>query len=789
MPTLRVPVFAWRDFSNQWTATPVDLELLPEEFRYAAASTLSESLKAVAETIRLFVNKERKENGSLTEIEPAKPEVQRLKFKVRPRYERQGRAYPARDPVEFQLPATIGATECGAVHCTVPTIGLVFRCFEGDDFQAIASEKVRSLLDGLSPAELLKRLPPLEWQLKTVSVPVKDASQAREELKHPALEQVAKAIGLSEFRKLFTAAYQRNDELKALAGKLQDREANIAIVGPPGVGKTTLLVAAARSIERNSKDEQGPRNRFWLTSASRLIAGARYLGEWEEQVERVLQEIASFDGVLCIENLIDLVRLGGGAVDNIASFMTPYLENGRIRIAGEATPHEMDALRRLAPSFIDKFQVLPVTEMTLSTASLALGALAEQVGRDGRLTFEPEAISRITRLYDRFQPYKKLPGSAAGAVYQLADEAKQNNKTTVTPQDVLRRFLEETGLPEWLLRDEETVQFEDVVQELGKSVIGQRSACELAARSIVRFKAGMNHPGRPIGSMLFCGPTGVGKTQLAKTMTDYLFGGRFIKSQAGTSKSPTQLVRLDMSEYATPWSAQRIVEKDDGRPSDFIEQIRRHPFSVVLLDEIEKAAPEVFDMLLALLDEGRLTDRLGRTTNFESTVIIMTSNLGANNEGSTGFASGESSAHLRAVREFFRPEFFNRIDATVQFSPLNHDVCRLIVKKELESVSQRSGMRERGLSFLPTDALIEHLIDVGFDVRYGARPLQRAIETEVVSVISRYLTSIDFLKLKENPSELSQTSRSDDTHSSAQKQTNHELLADWDPETGSVVVA
>ena len=252
------------------------------------------------------------------------------------------------------------------------------------------------------------------------------------------------------------------------------------------------------------------------------------------------------------------------------------------------------------------------------------------------------------------------------------------------------------------------------------------------AEVIARFKAGLQDPLRPLGTTLFCGPTGVGKTQLARTVAQYLFGH---------GRQADRLIRLDMSEYSSPAAADRLITKIDGTPSDLIDRVRRQPFVVVLFDEIEKAADSVFNMLLGLLDEGRLTDRWGRTTTFRSALVIMTSNLGASTRGTIGLGPPQEQRYETEVRSFFRPEFFNRIDSVVTFPPLAWDTCLGIVRKELGDLEHREGIRRAGLRLTFGPSLVEQLARDGFDPRFGARPLQHAIETQVVAALARHLVA------------------------------------------------
>jgi ATP-dependent Clp protease ATP-binding subunit ClpC len=313
---------------------------------------------------------------------------------------------------------------------------------------------------------------------------------------------------------------------------------------------------------------------------------------------------------------------------------------------------------------------------------------------------------------------------------RLFDRARQQRRSEIPVRQAVQDFVEQTGLPERIVRDEFPLPAEEVFAALTSRIVGQDDACRAAGNAILRLKSGLNDPQRPIGVLLFCGPTGVGKTELAKALTDYLFG------HGGATD---RLVRLDMSEYSSPWAAQRLLAKDDRTPSELIQRVRQQPFVTVLLDEIEKAAPEVFDILLGLLDEGRLTDPFGRTTDFRSAILVMTSNLGTSNRQSIGFAGETAEGYDAEVRAFFRPEFYNRIDAVVTFRPLSPEVCLAITRKELAAIAAREGLVKAGLRLAFSDALTQYLARTGFDSRYGARPLQRTLEARVVSELSRYL--------------------------------------------------
>jgi ATP-dependent Clp protease ATP-binding subunit ClpC len=271
-------------------------------------------------------------------------------------------------------------------------------------------------------------------------------------------------------------------------------------------------------------------------------------------------------------------------------------------------------------------------------------------------------------------------------------------------------------------------------------VIGQTEACRAATSAVLTFKSGLNDPARPISVLLFTGPTGVGKTELSRSLARFLFGA---------AEDSERFVRLDMSEYSLPGSAERLIAGPSGEPSEFINQMRRQPFAVVLFDEIEKADEGVFDLLLSVFDEGRLTDRFGRTTHFQSAVIIMTSNLGATASETPGFGAGDevaSSTYHRAAQIFFRPEFYNRIDSILSFNALGKDNVRRIAIKELDALTAREGMMKKNLKLAWTDRVVDHVVQLGFESRLGARPLQRMIEKEIVTSLALYLNANPHLR-------------------------------------------
>lgn len=752
-------------------------QLLDGLMHQAVGVSIEQAMRLLKKRLGREIKKHRV--SSLTTWKSA--ELSRKKFDVQPAIIYKERRYPAGPRVQLPVRLVELVDQRDQLYCMLPDFDEVLYIPERGLLSTMLSDTVRSLTSTLSPREIHKLWPPAESELRWMRLNLVSPSSGRSVAEPRVLSSVAEP--LHDSRSLYIVPGSRDEALRQLRDTLS--KGSCLVVGETGVGKTTLISSVAREFflarrserkrERGKRAERGPlMPMFWSSSAGRLIAGMRYLGQWQQRLEEVVAELANMDGVLAIENLLDLVSVGGREPrDSLAAFIIPYLRSGSLRMVAEANPTELDACRRLLPALIDALPTVRLDPLPLEYEQELLRVTLNNQLQSADVKFDPAIPACISRLCRQYQRHSAAPGPSMKFVHEMVGRRRQaefmehplsehafsehpatgasvslpssTNQPCTAPVAspvaaqrtkywtipwVLQRFSQRTGLPLKLLDDAQTLDKSGVVAELSRDVIGQGQACEQVAGVVTRIKSAVQDPRRPFGCLLLCGPTGVGKTQLAKSLADYLFG-------AAADKSP--MVRLDMSEYAGASAGFRFLNDSTGNSAGWIQQIRSRPLSVLLLDEVEKAALEVFDILLSVLDEGRLTDRLGRVTSFRNSVIIMTSNIGARNTSSLGFSDEAQIDYVGEVRKAFRPEFFNRLDGVIPFFPLSGQVMERIVIKELGELQLREGLQRYGRSIAWTQQLIKHLSQTGFQSSLGARPLQRTIETDVVAPLSKWI--------------------------------------------------
>ncbi len=570
----------------------------------------------------------------------------------------------------------------------------------------------------------------------------------------PTLDRVAERWtiedGEERRRRGFEPAYGRRSllaQLRRLVGSEQPTP--VVLVGPARVGKTALVQHLA--WETAVGDESGspatgpdgnldPHERLdrpiWFADPPRLTSAESAFGGWQQQCADALDELSEHDHVLYLGRLADALDAGKhiNSDYNLAQFLKPHLADRSLRCVAEATVEEWNAIERRDIGFARSFEVIRVTEPTGGRGRRIVDWSARRLAKHHGVELAEGAVDRIWQLQTRFAAEGSPVGTAIDFAERLLRGARQQYQETLGAGDVVERFCEETGLPEILLRDDRSLDLATVRDELSERVMGQPQAIDRVADVIGITKAGLGARDRPFGSFMFVGPTGVGKTELARAVAAFLFGDE------------TRMLRLDMSEFASADSYGRLLGEHGGE-GELTAPVRRQPFSVVLLDEIEKAHASVYDVLLQVLGEARLTDADGRTTRFQNTIIILTSNLGVDSAGSSiGFEGAEpddgwDSHFQEAVDDFFRPEFLGRIDQVIPFRPLDRSVVRRIAGRQLEELRMRDGIRNRDITLSYQEAVRDWVAERGWDQRYGARPIERVVEQAVAWRLARAFAS------------------------------------------------
>jgi ATP-dependent Clp protease ATP-binding subunit ClpC len=580
-------------------------------------------------------------------------------------------------------------------------------------------------------------------------------------LKQSGINMTAQASE-GQLRRAFRREKEVDAVLSAIAG---ERRPSILLLGQSGVGKTAIAHEVARRIKRKEAPEALHDRQVWSVTGSSLLAGCTYIGQWQEKLNDVVREVRKKRHILFIEDIAALSEAGrfSKSDDNMADFLKAHVQSGDVIIIGESSSERLRRAEQLTPGFVAQFRTLEVGPTGESDTLSILTAVARELERSEDVRLEPGALEAAVELTNRFMPYRAQPGKAIILIEQMAAEANRK-RTTGGPRPVLSRretissFTLQSGLPEFIIADNQPLDLEAVWNHFADRIIGQRQAISAMVDLIATVKAGLSDPEKPLGTFLFIGPTGVGKTQMAKTLAQYLFGDE------------QRMVRFDMSEYGDPAGVRRLIGlPGSGQEGELTSRVRKQPFCVLLLDEFEKADPQIYDVFLQVMGEGRLTDASGSTTSFQNAIIILTSNLGASakDQRRIGLGSGAQEAGgrrqedeatslpptsralppeqywQRKIEEFFRPEFVNRIDHIVVFTALDEIAMRQIARRELGDVLLRDGFVRRNVLVEIDENVIDLLIEQGFNPTYGARPLKRAVEKLIVLPLARFLASRD----------------------------------------------
>lgn len=539
------------------------------------------------------------------------------------------------------------------------------------------------------------------------------------------VRQVADELLLMATKRRLPVAVGRHEDFLPLRSHLLARRPMpLLVVGGPGVGKTVWVQRLARFLLLEKKKGSTVPHIF-STSRDRIVAGQVYLGMWQERCLGLVRELSDEREYLFVGHLAEMARpMSDGS--SLAEIFEEALRSEQISLIAEATETELETLRRTHPALVEAFHIVRLPEPPVEVVPQSLLRYLELRKLPHRVS--PEGLVRLVRHVADFIPAQCLPGKAYRAVSWLLQELGEQGPS-LDSRAISKFFSAYTGLPVELVADEYALPAEAICTQLKTRVIGQEAACDAASQVIAKLKAGLQDPERPVGSLFFVGPTGVGKTELAKQMARFLFG-------AGADHGDDRLIRLDMSEYMLPGSAQRLLEAEADGGGSLAQRVREQPLCLVLLDEIEKAHPEVFDLLLAMLGEGRMTDSRGRLVDLRMVVFVMTSNLGQSAAAPMGFSNASGGDELAKVRQHFRPEFFARIDRVVGFTGLSHAHIVAVVDLMLAEVSTRSGFGQRNLRIRVSEKARSRLADLGHHPLRGARPLKRVIEERVVTPIA-----------------------------------------------------
>lgn len=517
---------------------------------------------------------------------------------------------------------------------------------------------------------------------------------------------------------------------------------SVMLVGPPNVGKSAVIDQLARLTAADTGDNPIAARSLVRLTAPQLMANAKYWGMWEGRVKELVDTATERNALVFMGDPLAVISSGRSekSEHNMSRALRPALERGDVTVICECTPEAYEMAKKLEPSFVRAFQRVDVEEPD-STATLRIAETeARRISDRESVEIEETAVTTAIHLTSKFLPYLAQPGKTVQLLDSAAREvARAEGEKVLDKSALIEEFTRQTGLPSLILSDEATLDTKAARSFFEERVLGQAEAVDAMVDLISVVKAGLNDPQRPLGVFFCVGPTGVGKTEITKALASFLFG------------SPERMIRLDMSEYSGPDAVTRLVgskwnSSDEG---ELTRRVREQPFSVVLLDELEKADPDVFDVLLSVMGEGRLTDPNGRTADFRNTIIVMTSNLGADKSGKSTIGFSEDGARNEAdqlkthfiahAQKFFKPEFYNRIDRVIAFRPLDRETVRKIARRELGGLLDRQGIVSRQLLVEIDDAVVDAMADGGFDPKYGARPLHRKIERSVIQPLARLI--------------------------------------------------
>jgi ATP-dependent Clp protease ATP-binding subunit ClpC len=621
----------------------------------------------------------------------------------------------------------------------------------------------------------------------------------REKSKTPALDEFGRDLTALAREHKLDPVIGREKEMDRVVQILSRRTKNNPIlIGDPGVGKTAVVEGLAQRIVEGKVPEPLLNKRVVTLEMSSIVAGTKYRGQFEERMQMIMNEIRHNKNIIIfVDEIHILVGAGGaeGALD-ASNILKPALSRGEMQCIGATTLEDYRKYLEKDAALERRFQTIMVEEPSVEETILILKGLRDKYESHHRVKITDSAVEAAAKLSDRYITGRFLPDKAIDLVDEACSKARLSVSTVPAQIKEMEKKLDEfvkekeeaikvqdfekaaklrdkyrhlkekfvaekkkweekrnilevsireeeiaqvvsdwTGIPVVRLEEKEMDRLAKMEEELHKRIVGQHEAVVALTRAIQRSRAGLKDPKRPIGSFIFAGPTGVGKSELAKTLAEFLFGDE------------NAIVQIDMSEYMEKFAVSRLIGAPPGyvgheEGGQLTEKIRRRPYSVVLFDDIDKAHPEVFDLLLQVLEDGRLTDSTGRVINFRNTIIIMTSNVGMTLSTITGFGRRDTEQNHEGIKrkvqeglkERFRPEFRNRIDEIIIFYPLSREEIGQIVDLQMKEVQKR--LKERGKELVLTPEAKNFLIEKGYDPQFGARPLKRTIQRYIEDTLA-----------------------------------------------------
>ena len=632
-------------------------------------------------------------------------------------------------------------------------------------------------------------------------------SEKKQDNGTPTLDELARDLTEMVRKDQIDPVVGRDNEIKRVVQILSRRTKNTPVLlGEPGVGKTAVAEGFSQKIVNGEVPDNLKNKRVMMLDMGSLVAGTKYRGEFEDRLKKIIEEIRE-DGnvILFIDEMHTLIGAGGaeGAID-ASNILKPALARGEVQVIGATTLNEYQKYVEADAALERRFASVTINEPTPEVALTILKGLRPKYEKHHQLQITDEALESAVKLSKRYIASRFLPDKAIDLMDEAAarvrinnaqkvdkvsaikkklselsqekteallkedfekaaeirneelkiqeklekqiqrdkDEENSNNyRVKVTAEDIAEVVSEWTGVPVTQINRSEGDRLIRLEKILHNRVIGQDEAVKAVSKAIRRARSGLKDPTRPIGSFMFLGPTGVGKTELAKALAEAMFG------------SEDSMIRIDMSEYMEKYTTSRLIGSPPGyvgydEGGQLTEKVRNNPYSVVLLDEVEKAHNDVFNILLQVLDDGFLTDSKGRKVDFRNTIIIMTSNLGATalrDEKSVGFGAKDVSDDYEAMaakvretlKKTFRPEFLNRLDETVVFHSLNKEEIHQIVKLMAKNIIDR--IKEQNINLKITPAAIDIVAEAGFDAEYGARPIRRVLQDKIEDLLSEEL--------------------------------------------------